>query len=129
MKEKFEAYCSALERLNKALQSEPTEMNRDATIQRFEFTYELAWNILKKYLAQIGIDCLNPRDCFMAAFQQKIIDLEDEDTWIGMIKDRNLSSHVYDEDTAKKIYDRVKLIYFIQFRKLQEELKERLKLY
>jgi hypothetical protein len=36
MKEKFEAYMNALERLKEALQSEPTEMNRDATIQRFE---------------------------------------------------------------------------------------------
>lgn len=127
MKEKFEAYCRALERLEEALRDKPTAMNRDATIQRFEFTYELAWNVLKKYLTKVGVDCLNPRDCFKGAFQQKFIDDAGEAVWLEMIKDRNLTSHIYDEDTAVKIYQKIKGKYFAQFTFLRDLLKEKLR--
>ena len=55
MKEKFESFCDAIDRLGEAIESEPTDLNRDGTIQRFEFTYELSWKVLKKYLASKGI--------------------------------------------------------------------------
>ena len=126
MKEKFESFCNAINRLKEAVQSVPTELNRDATIQRFEFTYELAWNVLKKYLAQKGIEVLNPRDCFAEAYQQKLIEESGEQIWIDMIKSRNLTSHIYNEDIAKKVYQDIKNKYLIQFEKLKQELENKI---
>ena len=123
MKEKFNSYCKALDRLKEALESEPTELNRDATIQRFEFTYELAWKVLKRYLSQKGVEALNPKDCFAAAYQQGIIEESNEDLWIDMIKSRNLTSHIYDENTAQKVYQDIKNKYLAQFEKLKKALK------
>lgn len=126
MKDKFEAYGRALEKLKEVLGFELTEVNRDATIQRFEFTYELAWNVLKKYLQKIGVDCLNPRDCFKAAFQQKLIGENSEAVWLDMIKDRNLTSHIYDEATAQKIYDKIKRSYYKALESLRAKLREKM---
>ncbi len=126
MKEKFENYCKALKRLEEALASEPTALNMDATIQRFEFTYELAWNIIKAALFKVGIECLNPRDCIKGAFRQKYINVDKEDLWLDMIKDRNLSSHVYDQATAKKIYNKIKDQYFNEFQSLKNVLEAKI---
>lgn len=126
MREKFENFCRGLERLEEALQLEPTAINMDATIQRFEFTYELAWNLIKRFLLQLGIECLNPRDCIKAAFRQRYIKEESEEIWLDMIKDRNLSSHVYDEETARRIYNKIKQEYFKEFVALKRELEVKL---
>jgi len=122
MKDKLESFCGALAKLKEAILSEPTEMNRDATIQRFEFTYELAWKTLKKVLAEKGLECLNPKDCFKGAFQQKLIKTTSEQTWLQMIKDRNLTSHIYNEAAAKKIYEKIKEKYLTEFEALAKNL-------
>ena len=126
MKEKFENYCKALKKLEEALKVDPTEMNMDATIQRFEFTYELAWNAIKAFLFKVGIECLNPRDCVKAAFQQRYIKEKSEEIWLDMIKDRNLSSHVYDEETARKIYNKINNFYLKEFKALRKEFEAKL---
>jgi len=120
MKEKYENFCKALDRLKEALTVEPTGLNLDAAIQRFEFTYELSWNLLKKHLYQEGIECHTPRECFSRAFQNGII--EDEELWLKMIGDRNLSSHLYDEEEAKRIYQQIKTKYFALFEKLKKKM-------
>ena len=120
MKEKFDSFCSALEKLKEALALEPVGITLDGSLQRFEFTYELAWKVLKIVLFKKGIECNSPRDCFEGAFQNGII--EDEQIWLSMIKDRNFSSHTYSEDQAKQIYDRVKKDYFPAFFALKSKL-------
>jgi len=45
----------------------------DLVVKRFEFTYEMSWKCIKRYLDYIGIECHSPRDCFKEAFSQKII--------------------------------------------------------
>ncbi|MCX5751440.1 MAG: nucleotidyltransferase substrate binding protein [Candidatus Saganbacteria bacterium] len=126
MKEKLENYCKALKKLGEALKLTPTEINRDATIQRFEFTYELAWTTMKTFLFKLGIECLNPRDCIKAAFKQRYIKENSEEIWLDMIKDRNLSSHVYDEETSKKIYGRIKNRYLKEFKALRKEFEAKM---
>lgn len=73
----------------------------DLVVKRFEFTYEMSWKAVKRYLDYIGIGCSGPRICFKEAFTQRLIDRED--IWLDMIEQRNLSSHVYDEDEIKEI--------------------------
>lgn len=76
----------------------------DIVVKRFEFTYEMAWKSLKRYLDFIGIDAKNPRSVFKEAYAQQII--KDENVWLDMIEQRNLSSHIYDETEIEEILDK-----------------------
>jgi nucleotidyltransferase substrate binding protein (TIGR01987 family) len=67
-----------------------------------EFTYELAWKTTKEYLEDLGImDKTSPKMVIKEAFAQRLI--RDEQLWLAMINDRNLTSHVYREKMAEEI--------------------------
>jgi nucleotidyltransferase substrate binding protein (TIGR01987 family) len=105
---KKRTFKNALDRLEESLQI-PTDQNIviDGVIQRFEFTFELSWKWLKQYLEYKGIlDAKAPRDVFRHAYALDII--QDGEAFIEMMKDRNVSSHTYDEATANAIYKRIK---------------------
>ena len=75
----------------------------DATIKRFEFTYELMWKTLKIFLEDPHvIRIVSPRLVFKEAYAFSI--LEQEDLFPEMIKSRNLLSHTYNEEQASTIY-------------------------
>lgn len=76
----------------------------DLIVKRFEFTYEMAWKALKRYLEFLGLDPKAPRMVFKEAFAQQII--TDEEVWLDMIEQRNLTSHVYDELEVACILER-----------------------
>lgn len=94
-------------------------------MKRFEFTYEMSWKVIKRYLDFIGIDCQNPRSCFKEALVQGLI--TDEDVWLDMIEKRNLSSYIYDEAQIKEILDRLD-DYKSAFEGLKDNLKAKLRL-
>jgi nucleotidyltransferase substrate binding protein (TIGR01987 family) len=81
--------------------AEPIRTNRDKAgiIQAFEFTYELAWKTFQKIAQDEGL-------------QAGLILPEDEAVWIGMMQDRNLTSHTYHESLATAIVDRIRQPYF-----------------
>jgi nucleotidyltransferase substrate binding protein (TIGR01987 family) len=81
--------------------------NIDATIQRFEFTIELFWKLLRAILEKKGVQVQYPKDVLKEAFRGHLIDHEQE--WLKMLLDRNLSSHTYDEQLANKIYANIRL--------------------
>lgn len=109
MKSKLDKFTGqfekATDRLREALKKEKDEFIKDSAIKRFEICYELCWKLIKAYLENEGIDCISPRDCFRKAFSQKIIKYEKQ--WLGMIEDRNATSHLYNEDVAEEIYSRL----------------------
>jgi len=114
---------AALERLREALQEpETNSLAVDGTIQRFEFVIELFWKTLKRLLAAEGIQTGTPREAIQRAFEANW--LGDETAWLQMLKDRNETSHVYDEDSAKKIYLRIKR-HFSELEKTYRFLKTR----
>lgn len=123
MKEKFDAYCKAIARLEEALNVPPTSLNLDAAIQRFEFTYELCWKVLKSALKKDGFESNSPRESFKNAFQVDYI--KSEAVWLEMIKDRNITTHIYDESEAKKIYQRIKDNYLKEFVALRDKLAKK----
>ncbi|MBI4533271.1 MAG: nucleotidyltransferase substrate binding protein, partial [Candidatus Melainabacteria bacterium] len=89
--------------------SEPMQANRgniDATIGRFEFTVELFWKLLERILQSLGREVVYPRDILREAYAGKLIN--NEDTWLNMLQDRNLTLHTYDEELADKIYQNIK---------------------
>jgi len=99
----IESLGKALSQLEKALQEPGNPIVRDASIQRFEFSYELCWKTLKIYLEEMhGIRAVSPRLVFKEAFALDL--LENEDIFIEMIESKNTLSHTYNEDQAQSIY-------------------------
>ena len=103
------SYEKALSKLGIALEAKKTELNRDAAIQRFEFSYELMWKSLKSVLKDSGVICNSPKACFKEAFNQGWI--QDEPLWLDMLQNRNLTTHTYDEALAEKVYRRLNIYH------------------
>lgn len=103
----IDARASA-ERLTEVVAYPESELIRDATIQRFEFTFEVIWKTLKLYLERQGYDCGGPRSTLKKAFAENLIPTPEEaDRWLRMLDDRNLTSHAYDEALARQIYGHI----------------------
>lgn len=80
------------------------EVVRDAAIKRFEFTYEIAWKMMKRHLEWAGQSQLTAtprRELFRMAARFSLI--EDPARWFNYHEGRNLTSHTYDEDNARKV--------------------------
>jgi len=107
-KDSIKFLASALQRLDEVLQEDISIHNSfvDATIQRFEFSIELFWKALKKKLFYgYGIDAQSPKTVLQQAYINKLI--SDEKIWLDMLKDRNLTSHTYNQELALEIYYRI----------------------
>lgn len=98
-----ERYTTAGRRLAEAL-NEPSSnpLAIDGSIQRFEFSFELGWKLLKELLQEEGLQVVTPREAIRAAYQASLV--SDEDTWLTMIEYRNLTSHTYNEERAAQVY-------------------------
>ena len=97
---------AALDRLTEALAVEDArDLAVDGTIQRFELTFDLSWKAAKAVLELEGVRPTTPRQSLQAAYQAGIID--DEEVWLAMLRDRNASSHTYEEATALALYERI----------------------
>lgn len=93
----------AMDRLREALDEPPTNnLLIDGTIQRFEFVIELFWKTFKRILALSGITAHTPRECLKHAYKARWID--DQQLWLDMLRARNQTSHIYNEDAARHIY-------------------------
>jgi nucleotidyltransferase substrate binding protein (TIGR01987 family) len=81
-------------------------LEQQGLIQRFEFTHELAWNVLKDYFYYQGSTNINgSRDATREAFQKGLI--QDGDQWMAMIVSRNQSTHTYNQDTAQVLVENI----------------------
>ncbi len=116
--QRFQNFMKALALLEQAvLQYKTTglsELEEQGLIQRFEFTHELAWNVLKDYFEYQGNTSITgSRDATREAFNRGLI--EDGEGWMEMIKSRNQSTHTYNEDTAKKVVQNIVNRYYDLF--------------
>ena len=123
IRDRFHQYNKAVAKLKEALKEEPgNPLLYDGVIQRFEFTYELAWKLMKSYLESEGIaDKDSPRRAFKEAFAAGLI--TDGQVWIDMIGDRNLTVHTYNEQLAKDMYERIKHNYFSVFLDFRDRME------
>mgnify|MGYP001217386276 CR=1 FL=1 len=124
LRAKIEDYVRAVARLGEGLEEDLSNpLVYDGVIQRFEFTYELAWKCLKAYLEREGLQPgSSPRAVFKEAFAAGF--LPDGDVWIDMIDDRNLTVHTYNESLARQIYQHVKERYYPALADLARTLAE-----
>ena len=122
MRRRLEEFEKAFYRLMKAVNKAQSELEIDGVIQRFEFTFELAWKALQEHLREEGIICNSPRRCLKEAYKVGLI--EDEKVWLKILEDRNLSVHTYDFSTSRAIFEKIKTLYLDAFEKLLQRLKE-----
>lgn len=97
---------------------------KEATIQIFEFSFELFWKLLKKIAFEEGLESNSPKTTLQQAFTMKLID--DQKGWLKMLEDRNLTSHTYNQPSANRIFDNCKTYgnaMQIVFQKIQERYK------
>jgi len=105
-KQRFDNYQRALQTLTEAVdlaQQRPlSKLEQQGLIQGFEFTHELAWNVLKDYLEEQGfVSLVGSKNATRTAFENALI--SDGEAWMEMIRARNLSSHTYNIEIAEEI--------------------------
>ncbi|MTV47389.1 nucleotidyltransferase [Heliobacillus mobilis] len=118
-KSKFENYQRALSRLTEGIAKydESNDLARDGIIQRFEFTFELAWKTLKSLFEDEGLTGLNsPKTVLREAFSAGIV--EDDELWLSMLRDRNTTAHIYDEHLSIEICNNIRDKYVSAFTEL-----------
>ncbi|OAV71589.1 hypothetical protein Barb4_00568 [Bacteroidales bacterium Barb4] len=101
------------------------EIIKEGLIQRFEYTHELAWNVMKDYAKyQENSSVGGFRDATREAFQLKLIN--DGEVWMDMIRSRNQTSHTYDDETADEIHKKILSEYHPAFLAFGEVMRKKL---
>ena len=123
--QRFANYTKALQSLADAValagERPLSKLEQQGLIQAFEFTHELAWNVLKDYLEQQGIfGLIGSRDASRSAFQNGLI--TDGEAWMDMIKARNLTSHTYNPEVADSVTRDILMRFYPAFAALQQRL-------
>lgn len=91
-------------------------------IKAFEYTYELAWNLLRDYFIYQGNNSITgSRDAFREAVNKEII--TDAHEWMNMILDRNRTSYVCNQETSDSISRKIIEVYAGLFNQLSEYFK------
>ena len=127
--QRFSNYQKALMRLSEAVDVLNSQdivnvleltLLKEGLIQRFEYTHELAWKVMKDYAEYQGYtDVKGSRDAFRKGLEMRIIDSE---MWMESIEDRNLTSHNYDDKTAHEVYTAIVEEYYPLFKKFENEM-------
>ncbi len=125
--QRFNHFIKGLSQLQEAVelarQRPLSKLEGQGMIQAFEFTHELAWNTLRDFLESRGVQNLyGSKDATRAAFRSGLI--QDGETWMDMVKSRNLTSHTYDEATAGQIISAIRTAYLAEFEALRIKLED-----
>ena len=124
--ESFASCLSVLEQADKEMAAK-NEIYRMGIIGQFNLSFELAWKSLKETLELYGVAEAatgSPREIFKAAY--KLGWLKDDKVWLDMLKKRNVAIHVYDEERALTVTEKVFSLYIAALQDLREELRRRL---
>ena len=109
LKPRSETAKKALKTLEEIVDEPYSTIVRDASIKRFEYSFDIFWKLIKDYLrVQEGIECASPKSCFREAFKVGILSEEETVKVLEMTDDRNLSTHTYDEEAIEEIYQQVR---------------------
>ena len=126
---KYEDYHRAINSLRVAVQWKPDDGNMylDATIQRFEFCFELSWRLMRYVLVYEGIEVGTVRGTIREGWKLGVID--DAEKWLDMLEKRKLSAHAYNEATVMNIYQCITDEYVDLLSVFEQRMKERIAFY
>lgn len=124
-KQRFSNYTNAFEQLQEAVslsqKRELSMLEKQGLIQAFEYTHELAWNVMKDFLEYQGNQNIKgSRDAIREAFKVALI--EDGETWMETIQTRNATSHGYDKAMAEEVVNTIINDYMGIFSKFEKEM-------
>lgn len=124
--QRFSNYKKALDQLEKAInlarERDLSDIEQQGLLKAFEFTHELAWNVMKDFFEYQGnVSIKGSRDAIREAFATGLI--EDGDVWMDTIKSRVQTVHAYDESTADEIATKVIGQYFPAFVDFKHEME------
>ena len=132
--QRFSNYRKALVKLNQAVSilseqiersEEVDELLQEGLIQRFEYTHELAWKVMKDYAEYQGyMDIRGSCDAIRKSLEMNLID---DKRWMETIEDRNMTVHNYDNEIASEIYANIMNVYaplFVAFEHKMQSLIE-----
>ena len=127
-KQRFNNYQKAFQNLSAAVdlaQQRPlSDLEQQGLIQSFEFTHELAWNVLKDFLEEEGFtDIIGSKSATRKSFERGLI--ANGQAWMDMIRDRNLSSHTYNMQTAQDIVHHILDQFYPAFKAMAEDFHKR----
>ncbi|MCH7724785.1 MAG: nucleotidyltransferase substrate binding protein [Bacteroidetes bacterium] len=122
LKYSLEKLSSAIKRLDEGVKEAKDNLGRDGVIQRFEFTFELLWKTLRLFLLDEGIITKSPKESLKEGFKFGLI--KDEEIFLDMLEDINLTSHIYSEEVTKEIFKRIKTRYLNPLKKILNEIKK-----
>ena len=125
--QRFSNFNKAIKQLEKAVQlaemRDLSDLEEQGLIQAFEYTHELAWNVMKDYFEYQGNTALTgSRDAIQEAFNKGLI--TDGKEWMDTIRSRNKSSHTYNEGTAREIAEKIINNYIKLFKAFQDKMEE-----
>jgi nucleotidyltransferase substrate binding protein (TIGR01987 family) len=125
--QRFANFNRALAQLSEAIDLESTRplsnLERQGLIKAYEYTYEMAWNVMKDYFAFQGtVSITGSRDAIREAFLRELI--EDGETWMAMVRDRNRTVHTYNESVALEIAGNIIHQYHALFVAFQQKMRE-----
>ena len=125
--ESYETFKKAYLKLKEFVDTDNgTEKDRGAIINAYQYTFELFWKTLQKYMQQLEmLDELGPGSVIRTAYQYQIID--NGPKYMAMLKDRNLITHTYKEDVAEDIYLNIKEEYIETLDKFIEDFDKKMK--
>ena len=113
--------------LKEALEGKPiseySKLEQEGIIQRFEYTFELAWKTLKDKLFYEGYDEKTPRGVIRKAFEVGFISEDDTEIWLDSLDKRNMLSHTYNEETARRALEAIRDKYCSVIEQVYQNLK------
>ena len=122
--QRFQNFTKALTLYSDAAASPSlSRLEQEGLIQRFEYTFELAWKYLQDLLQERGyVNVRGPRPVIEQAFQDGLI--SNAPVWLAMLKSRNEMTHLYDEATFNTVSHQVRTEFLIALKKLHEDFKQ-----
>ena len=126
-RQRLESFRKAFGHLSKAAalakERELSDLEQQGLIQAFEFTHELAWNVIKDFLESRGTkELYGSKDATREGFGKGLI--EDGEAWMAMIQSRNRTSHAYNEQTADEIAEAILSSYVQEFEQFLKKFTE-----
>lgn len=124
-KQRFSNFEKALSRLSEiALPSMKnlSDIEKEGFIQRFEFTHELAWNVMKDFLQFKGLQgIIGSKDATKFSFQNELID--NGQIWMDMIESCNQTVDTYDDEILDTQFEKIQQVYFNEFQNFYNKMK------
>ena len=125
-KQRFENFQKAFNLLASAIQQPSlSKLEKEGVIQRFEYTFELAWKTLRDYMRYGGVETNLPREVIKEAFASGLI--TDGQIWIDMLEKRNLMAHTYDEASFEQAYTSIVKDYYRGIQQVHDLLTKKLR--